>query len=930
MAISAIIPVMAIAWLFGMVPGICAGIVSLPINMLMCSLLMVPDWWTKVVVQGGIPGTISLALIGGIVGRVRDLSIRLRNNIRELEMTSAALASANQLLKKEIEQKKQAAEELRLTKENLERLIEISVDPLIIIDGAGCISNPNRALLSLVGYMREELIGKPVDILGVRDVGQYETVFGEPVTIDEQYIAEAREHFQRLEQTGTTSNWMAYYKHKGGKLIPVQQSIAYLYDAEGKRVAALASLRDITEQRRHELELIASRRFLENLIDACLDPIVIGDGKGTMVKPNRAFLTMIGYSEEEMVGKTAYDFAVLEQGTYACSTGDMVTIDDAFLNEQKAKIEELFRTGSISNWMTYYRGKGNILIPVMRSIVFQRNEKNEPVAAFSVIRDITQQLKTEKELTQAKEAAEEANRSKSAFLANMSHEIRTPMNGVIGFADMLLDTPLDAEQREFARAIKQSGESLLSLINDILDFSKIEAGKITLETLEFDLEVLAYDVCDLIRPRTIEKQLDLLCCIGDSLPSMVKGDPHRFRQVIVNLMGNAVKFTHSGEIELSMDAEQETEDRVFIHTTVRDTGIGIPRNKLEAIFEMFQQADETTTRRYGGTGLGLSICRKIARIMGGDCWAESEVGKGSVFHFTAWLQKTPQRHVKRVPPVSLAGKKVLITDDNKRNLQILTRILESAHMRVSGFTRCHEALSVLHAAAQSGDPYDICVLDIRMPDMSGYELAHEIRTQVSPTIPLLAFTSSPEGGARRCMESGFNGFLPKPIKQSKLFRMLEYLLGAESCAAEGGLGEDQIVTQHSLREDVKHSASILLVEDNPVNQQLAVKLLSKAGYTVEVASNGREAVEKFAAQPNAYDIIFMDVQMPEMNGLDATRLLRSLGFESVPVIAMTANVIKGDREKCLEAGMNDYIPKPIKRDVVFDMLKKWVIEKNTP
>lgn len=926
-AISALIPVMTIAWCFGMWWGIAAGIASLPVNMLLCSLFEVPDWWTKVVERGGIPGTVAFILIGIFVGRIRDLHFQLQDNIRQLKQKTAELESANRRLQEEVEQKRVAAEELRVTKENLERLIEISVDPLIIIDGSGHIRNPNNALVSLVGYSRDELIGKPADMLGVDTAGRYETTSGEIITIDEQYIETAREHFRALEQTGSTSNWPSYYKHKDGRLIPVLQSITYLYDSSGQKIAALASLRDMTEQRRHEQALIASKRFLENLIEASIDPIVIGDGRGNMIKPNRAFLDMVGCSEEVVVGKSSRDFAVLEQGSYTSSTGDVITIDEAFLKEQEAKIEQVLREGRISNWMTYYRGKNGMLIPVVRSIVIHRNEKGEPIAAFSVIRDITEQLKTEKELVRAKEAAEEANLSKSAFLANMSHEIRTPMNGVIGFADMLLDTKLDDEQREFVRTIKHSGEALLSLINDILDFSKIEAGKITLETLEFDLEVLAYDVCDLMRPRAMEKQLDLLCHIGDALPSMVKGDPHRFRQVLVNLMGNAVKFTHEGEIELSMDAEQETDDKVLIHTTVRDTGVGIPRDKLDVIFEMFQQADETTTRRYGGTGLGLSICRRIARIMGGECWAESEPGKGSLFHFTAWMQKSEMRQTKRIPPVALAGKKVLITDDNHRNLNILTRILESAQMQVSGFARGRDALSALREAMQNGKPFDICILDIRMPDMSGYELASTIRSEISTTLPLLAFTSSPEGGARRCMESGFNGFLPKPIKQSKLFRMIERLLGGASSITGGESLEGHIVTQHSMREEVKHSASILLAEDNPVNQQLAVKLLTKAGYRVDVAADGREAVEKFAAQPDAYDIIFMDVQMPEMNGLDATRMLRSLGFISIPIVAMTANVIKGDREKCLEAGMNDYISKPIKRDVVFDMLRKWVIEK---
>ncbi|MCX8043300.1 MAG: response regulator [Desulfobacterota bacterium] len=927
-AISVIVPVMAIAWLFGMWPGIVAGFLSLPANILLCLVFHVPDWWTKVIVRGGIPGTIALVVIGAVIGKVRSLHLLLQRNIKELQEKTAALEAVNATLQQEIETKNRTLAELRLARENLERLIDISLDPLIIVDAQGYISNPNKALLALLGYQRDELIGKPADMLGVSVTGKYHSTAGETVTIDEKYLTEARARFNELENQGHTRHWQAYYTRKDGRLVPIVQSIAYLYDAAGVKIAALVSLHDMTDQRRHERELIASKQFLEQLIDASIDPIVIGDGRGRMVRPNKAFLAMLGCREEEVVGKTSQDFSVREPGTYVCTTGEMVTIDEVFLNEQQAKAAEVLCEGKISNWMTYYRRKDNVLIPVVRSIVIHRNEHNEPTAAFSVIRDITKQLKTEKELIRAKEAAEEANRSKSAFLANMSHEIRTPMNGVIGFADLLLDTQLDEEQRGFVRTIKHSGEALLSLINDILDFSKIEAGKITLESLEFDLEVLAYDVCDLIRPRTMEKQLDLLCHIGDDLPTMVKGDPHRFRQVLLNLMGNAVKFTHTGEIELAMDAEQETDDKVLIHTTVRDTGVGIPTGKLEAIFEMFQQADETTTRRYGGSGLGLSICKRIAHLMGGDCWAESRLGVGSTFHFTAWLSKSELRQAKRIPPVALAGKKVLVTDDNKRNLNILTRILESAQMRVSPFTTGHEALVALKEAAASGDPFDICILDIRMPDLSGYELADKIRAEVSTTLPLLAFTSSPEGGARKCMESGFNGFLPKPIKQSKLFRMIERLMGGALPGVVGKPGEGWIVTQHSMREEVKHSASILLAEDNPVNQQLAVKLLTKAGYSVEVAANGREAVEKFAAQPDAYDIIFMDVQMPEMNGLDATKMLRSLGFISIPVIAMTANVIKGDREKCLESGMNDYIPKPIKRDVVFDMLRKWVIERD--
>jgi PAS domain S-box-containing protein len=651
--------------------------------------------------------------------------------------------------------------------------------------------------------------------------------------------------------------------------------------------------------------------------------VFIMDGDGGILWVNDAFQRMYGEGAEAYLRK---------RGGTLLEFSNNPDIADA--------VRRCRASGQTVQYETLFNRVDGTVLWSQTTLTPIRDEAGRIVNLIAIDSDITRIKKAEIELLRQaseleaaneearreREAALAANTAKGEFLARMSHEIRTPMNGVLGFTEMLLDSSLSDEQRSQLQLIYRSGESLVTLINDILDYSKIEAGQMVFELIDFDPEVTVFDVCDLINPRINPEEVELLCQIQDRVPAVVSGDAGRFRQVLVNLLGNAVKFTQAGEIEVSLGVDEETDDRILLHLTVRDTGIGIPREKLETIFDLFQQADGSTSRRFGGTGLGLAICRQIATAMGGRVWAEGAPGQGSTFHFTAWLNRGLARVGGESEEPGLTGRKILLVDDNVANLEIMTHILTRSGALVLSLSDPGAVVPLLLAEADRGEAVDLCVLDIQMPEKSGFELLKDIRRLDAPmkTMPVLAFSSSLKDRAKRFQDAGFNGFLPKPVRRRRFLSMVGHLLGGPG-ALDQEPGSGPIVTQHTLVEQGKRSVRILLVEDNPVNQALARYIFDKGGYHLTLAPSGEAALKLLTEKPGAVDLIFMDIQMPGMDGREATRRIRALGLEDMPIVAMTAESMAGDREACLAAGMNDYMAKPVKRAVIYEMVRKWVL-----
>jgi two-component system sensor histidine kinase/response regulator len=825
---------------------------------------------------------------GNALGPLRYVTFAVAVALAESAFIAYRFERQRTALERENRQRQEALRTLRQSEQNFRGIFEHLEDIFYRTDLQGTLQMVSPSV-ERYGYRVADLIGRNVA-----------TFYPDPA-VRERNIA-------LLLERRSLRDFELTLRARDGTLVPVSTNVRLLFDARGQPVGVEGMLRDIAERKRADHALRSSEQELRDIFEHLQDVFYRTDLQGRIQRISPS-VQRYGYHVAALIGT---DVAALYENPAERERYIAALTQDSYVRDFEITLQDA-------------HGQS---IPVSATARLLRDPQGRPAGVEGMLRDITRRKRAEEELAAAKDLAEAAARAKSEFLATVSHEIRTPLNGIIGMTGLLLDTPLAPQQRNYAETIRSSGETLLDIINDILDFSKIEAGKLELDSVDFDLRQLVREVVDLFAEAAQRKHLELAVLVYHDVPTALRGDPGRLRQIFTNLLGNAIKFTEQGEVVLRVKRSGEAATTVTLRAEISDTGIGVSPDVRDRLFQPFSQADASTTRKYGGTGLGLAICRQLTHLMDGQIGVDSEPGSGSTFWFTVRLEKHDERLPSAASPADLRGRRVLIIDDSATNRLILREQVTPWGMRSDDAADGLRGLDLLRAAAQCSRPYDLAILDMQMPGMDGLTLARAIAADPSlAATRLLLLTSVDQpGDASTLRRAGVAAWLTKPVHQSQLHDCIVKVLSAAIPVIDARPPLAAATIAASTPAAAPAPARVLVAEDNAVNQKVVLHLIEKLGYRADVVANGVEAIEALSRIP--YSAILMDCRMPEMDGFAATEHIRQHERRHggrTPIIALTANAMDGDRERCLAAGMDDYIPKPVTIDALAVALAHWVV-----